>query len=35
MRMALMILGTILIIAGLFFACQGAGYIHYPPESFM
>ena len=35
MRMALMILGTILIVAGLLFACQGAGYIHYPPESFM
>jgi hypothetical protein len=35
MRMALLILGAILIIAGLFFACQGAGYFPFPKSSFM
>ena len=31
MRTILMILGILCIVAGLFFACQGAGYIHWPP----
>ena len=35
MRRPLMLIGTALIIAGLFFALQGAGIIPWPPESFM
>jgi hypothetical protein len=29
------ILGAILLVCGLFFAAQGAGWIAWPPESFM
>jgi len=35
MRAIFMILGVLCILAGLFFACQGAGYIPYPKSSFM
>jgi hypothetical protein len=31
MRSVFMVFGVLFIIAGLFFACQGAGYIHWPP----
>jgi len=31
MRGLLLIVGLLAIVAGLFFAGQGAGYIHYPP----
>jgi len=35
MRTVLMVIGLICVIFGLFFACQGAGYIPYPKTSFM
>ena len=35
MRRALFLVGATLIVAGLFFALQGAGIIPWPPESFM
>ena len=35
MRTVLIIIGLILVVFGLFFACQGAGYIPYPKSSFM
>jgi hypothetical protein len=35
MRTVLMVIGIICVIFGLFFACQGAGYIPYPKTSFM
>ena len=28
-------IGALLLTAGLIFAAQGAGWIHWPPESFM
>jgi hypothetical protein len=28
-------MGVLIVLAGLFFACQGAGYIPYPKSSFM
>jgi hypothetical protein len=35
MRMPLVLIGIIILAAGLFFMAQGAGYIRWPPESFM
>lgn len=35
MRTAFTAIGILVIVAGLFFACQGAGYIPYPKSSFM
>lgn len=35
MRAVLTVIGAFCVIAGLFFACQGAGYIPYPKTSFM
>ena len=35
MRAALNVLGAILIVAGIFWAFQGAGIIMWPAESFM
>ena len=35
MRMILTVIGVFCVIAGLFFASQGAGYIPYPKTSFM
>jgi hypothetical protein len=35
MRTLLMIIGALCVVAGLFFACQGAGIIPYPTTSFM
>jgi len=35
MRTIFTLLGILCVIAGLFFAGQGAGYIHYPPGGFM
>ena len=35
MKAPLMLVGTILLAAGLFFAGQGSGYIRWPAESFM
>ncbi|MBI3675579.1 MAG: hypothetical protein HY243_03060 [Proteobacteria bacterium] len=31
MKSLLMIVGALALIAGVFFALQGAGYIHWPP----
>jgi hypothetical protein len=31
MRTLLLLIGLLAIVAGVFFACQGAGYIHWPP----
>jgi hypothetical protein len=35
MRTVLIVIGAFCVVAGLFFACQGAGYIPYPKSSFM
>jgi hypothetical protein len=35
MKPALMILGVVLLLAGLIWMGQGAGYIRWPAESFM
>jgi hypothetical protein len=35
MRRALFLVGIALVLAGMFFALQGAGIIPWPPESFM
>lgn len=35
MRMPLLLIGIIILAAGLFFMAQGAGYIRWPAESFM
>ena len=35
MRMPLVILGIVILAAGVFFMAQGAGYIRWPAESFM
>jgi hypothetical protein len=35
MRMPLLLIGLIVLAAGLFFMGQGAGYIRWPAESFM
>lgn len=35
MRRPLFLVGIALVIAGIFFALQGAGIIPWPPESFM
>ena len=35
MRMPLVLIGIVILAAGLFFMAQGAGYICWPAESFM
>jgi hypothetical protein len=35
MKTLTMIIGLVVLAAGLFFMAQGAGYIPWPPESFM
>lgn len=35
MKSGLLILGIILLLAGLFFAAQGSNYVPWPPKSFM
>ncbi|MFY9692995.1 MAG: hypothetical protein WA776_20960 [Xanthobacteraceae bacterium] len=35
MRTALVLIGIIVLAAGLFFMAQGVGYIRWPAESFM
>ena len=35
MRMPLVLIGIVILAAGLFFMAQGAGYIRWPAESFM
>ena len=35
MKSILMIVGLLALVAGVFFALQGADIVHYPPQSFM
>jgi len=35
MKTLLLLIGILLLVAGLFFACQGSGLIPWPAESFM
>jgi hypothetical protein len=35
MRSLLMVIGVPLLLGGVFFATQGAGYVQWPAESFM